>query len=132
MDSLEWQKIMNIQDVLLIYEYNYWANKRILAQCKNATLEQFTAPAEFPFGGLRGTVVHILDAEFGWRMFLQNNDWSAPELKPEDFPTLDLIQKRWKKEEQEFRAYLATLKAEDMHVHRIYDTPEGQHRDRVL
>ncbi len=132
MDSLEWQKIMNIQDVLLIYEYNYWANKRILAQCKNATLEQFTAPAEFPFGGLRGTVVHILDAEFGWRMFLQNNDWSAPELKPEDFPTLDLIQKRWKKEEQEFRAYLATLKDEDMNVHRIYDTPEGQHRDRVL
>ena len=123
---------MNIQDVLLIYEYNYWANKRILAQCKNATLEQFTAPAEFPFGGLRGTVVHILDAEFGWRMFLQNNDWSAPELKPEDFPTLDLIQKRWKKEEQEFRAYLATLKDEDMNVHRIYDTPEGQHRDRVL
>ncbi|MBI2757613.1 MAG: hypothetical protein HYX49_02950 [Chloroflexi bacterium] len=37
---------MNIQDILLIYEYNYWANQRVLAQCKNVTLEQFIAAAE--------------------------------------------------------------------------------------
>lgn len=123
---------MNIQDILLIYEYNYWANKRILAQCKNVTLEQFTAPAEFPFGGLRGTVVHILDAEFGWRMFFQNDNWSAPELKETDFPTLAAVQERANQEEKEMRAYLATLHDEDMNIHRRYVTPEGQHRDRVL
>ena len=62
---------MNIQDILTIYEYNYWANKRILAKCKDVTQEQFLAPAKFPYGSLRGTVVHILDAEFGWRMFFR-------------------------------------------------------------
>ena len=123
---------MNIQDIILIYEYNYWANKRILTASEKVTEKQFLAPAKFPFGGLRGTLVHILDAEFGWRTFFQTNDWSAPELKADEFPTLDSIQKRWKKEEQEFRAYLATLKDEDMNVHKIYDTPEGQHRDRIL
>ncbi len=123
---------MNIQDILIIYEYNYWADKRILAASEKVTEKQFLAPASFPFGGLRGTLVHILDAEFGWRTFLQNNDWSAPELKQEDFPTLDAIRERWKKEEGEFRAYLSTLRAADMNAHRIYDTPEGQHRDRIL
>ena len=123
---------MNIQDILLIYEYNYWANKRILAQCKNVTWEQFIAPAEFPFGGLRGTVVHILDAEFGWRTFFQRGDWSAPDLKETEFPNIAALQERWDQEEKEMRAYLATLHDEDMNVHRRYTTAEGVQRDRIL
>lgn len=123
---------MNIQDILLIYEYNYWANKRILAAAEKVTQEQFLASATFPYGGLRGTLVHILDAEFGWRTFFQKNDWSAPELKAEDFPNLASIQARASLEEKEMRAYLATLRDEDMNVHRSYDTPEGHHRDRIL
>ncbi|MBI1793126.1 MAG: DinB family protein [Chloroflexi bacterium] len=123
---------MNIQDILLIYEYNYWANKRILAQCKNVTHEQFTAPAEFPYGGLRGTIVHILDAEFGWRMFFKNNDWSAPELKEIEFPTFALVQERADKEEKEMRAYLAVLRDEDMNAHKHYRTEKGGPRDRIL
>jgi len=123
---------MNIQDMLLIYEYNYWANKRILSACEKVTEEQFLAPANFPFGGLRGTLVHIMDAEFGWRMFFKDNDWSAPDLKETDFPTLAAIQTRWKKEEQEFRAYLATLSDEDMNGHRHYMNERGEARDRIL
>ncbi|SRR5581483_598518 len=122
---------MNLQDILLIYEYNYWADHRILTASEKVSEKQFLAPANFPFGGLRGTLVHILDAEYAWRMFLQNNDWSAPELKPEDFPTLASIQERWQSEEKEFRAYLASLNDEAMDVHRHYDTPEGNHRDRI-
>jgi uncharacterized damage-inducible protein DinB len=123
---------VNIQDVHLIYEYNYWANQRILAKCKDVSHEQFIAPAEFPFGGLRGTVVHILDAEFGWRTFFQKNDWSAPELKETEFPTIASVQERANQEEKEMRAYLATLRDEDMNSHKVYDTPEGKHRDRIL
>ena len=123
---------MNIQDILTLYEYNYWANKRILAASEKVTEKQFLAPANFPFGGLRGTLVHIMDAEFGWRAFFQHNDWSAADLKEVDFPTLVSIKERWKKEEQEFRAYLSTLRDEDMNVHRQYTTAEGVSRDRIL
>ncbi len=123
---------MNIQDILLIYEYNYWANKRILAASEKVTEKQFLAPASFPFGGLRGTVVHILDAEFGWRTFFQKNDWSVPELTEAEFPTFASVQERADTEEKEMRAYLATLRDEDMNSHKVYDTPEGKHRDRIL
>ncbi len=123
---------MNVQDILTLYDYNYWANKQILAASEKVTKEQLLAPASFPFGSLRGTLVHILDAEFGWRMFFQHNDWSAPELKPEAFPTLAALRERFDGEEKEMRAYLAALRDEDMHVHRHYDTPEGNHRDRIL
>ena len=123
---------MNIQDIHLLYEYNYWADKRILDQCENVAQEQFIAPAEFPYGGLRGTTVHILDAEFSWRMLLQKDDWSVPELKETEFPTLASVRERWDAEEREMRAYLAALHDEDMNVHSRYQTPEGELRDRVL
>ena len=38
---------MNIQDILTIYDYNYWANKRILAASEKVTEKQFLAPAIF-------------------------------------------------------------------------------------
>lgn len=123
---------MNIQDILLIYEYNYWANKKILAVSANVTPEQFNAPASFPFGGLRGTLVHILDTEYGWRMFFEQDSWSVPELVAADFPTITAVQERWNKEEQDMRVYLSTLRDEDMEIHRQYDIPEGVRRDRIL
>ena len=123
---------MNIQDILTMYDYNYWANKRILTKCKDVTQEQFLAPAEFPYGSLRGTVVHILDAEYGWRMFFQQNNWSAPELKAEEFPTLASVQARAGQEEKEMRAYLATLSDKDMNSHKHYTNEKGEPRDRIL
>jgi uncharacterized damage-inducible protein DinB len=47
---------VNGRDILTIYEYNYWATKRILTASVHS------------FGSLRGTLVHILDAECAWRM----------------------------------------------------------------
>jgi len=123
---------MNAQDILIIYDYNYWANKRILVASEKVTEKQFLAPANFPFGGLRGTLVHILDAEFGWRMFFKDNNWSAPELKAEDFPTLSSVQARASQEEQAMRAYLATLSDKDMTGHKHYTNEKGEPRDRIL
>ena len=39
---------MNIQDILMIYDYNYWANKRLLTVSANVSEVQFFAPAAFP------------------------------------------------------------------------------------
>ena len=122
---------MNIQDILMIYDYNYWANKRLLTVSANVSEEQFFAPASFPFGGLRGTLVHILDAEFGWRGLFENNSFNG-DLNPDEFLTLKSIQERWHEEEQAMRAYLANLSDDDMESHLRYTTDTGIERDRVL
>ena len=123
---------MNIQDIKLIYEYNYWSNQRILVASAKVPHEQFSAPASFPYGGLRGTLLHILDAEWGWRMFLQNNDWSVPDLNEAEFPTLLEFESRWRAEKTAMRKYLASLRDEDLIAHRYYNTSEGETRDRIL
>lgn len=122
---------MNIQDMQLIYEYNYWANKKILSASVNASNEQFSASASFPYGGLRGTLLHILDTEWGWRALFQSIE-SASDLLETDFPTLALLKTRFQEEETSMRAYLAKLQDEDMESHLRYTIDTGIQRDRIL
>ena len=124
------EKFMNIKDVLLLYDYNYWATKKILEASAKVTPEQFTASGSFPYGGLHGTLLHILDAEWGWRALFQNIE-TASDLLPADYPTLTSIVVRWNEEETAMRAYLATLHDEDMESHLRYTTDTGLQRDRI-
>ena len=122
---------MNIQDIQLIYNYNYWANAQILAASAKVTEEQFLGWADFPYGGLRGTLLHILDAEFGWRGLFENNIFGT-DLNAEDFPTFQSLEQKFHEEEKAMRAYLSNLKDEDMENHMRYTTETGVKRDRVL
>ena len=122
---------MNIQDILTIYDYNYWANKKILAMSANVTQEQFLAPASFPYGGLRGTLLHILDTEWGWRALFQNIG-SAADLLEANFLAVAALEARSREEETAMRAYLASLSDEDMESHLRYTTDTGIKRDRIL
>ena len=122
---------MNIQDIQLVYEYNYWASGKILAASTKVTREQFLAPAEFPFGGLRGTLVHIVDAEYGWRGLFEENKFGE-KIKAEKFSNLKSLAERFQVEEKAMRAYLNGLTDEDMESHKKYTADNGEPRDRVL
>ena len=122
---------MNIQNIHLMYNYNYWASGKILSAAINVTQEQFLAAGEFPYGGLRGTLVHIIDAEYGWRGLFEENKFSE-EIKPEEFPDLKSVMARFQMEEQAMRAYLNGLTDEDMESHKKYIADNGEPRDRIL
>jgi uncharacterized damage-inducible protein DinB len=122
---------MNIQDIHLIYNYNYWANGQILAAAAKVTEEQFLVSAEFPYGGLRGTMVHILEAEWGWRVRFQELGM-AQELLETEFPTLAALEARWREDEKSMRAFLASLHDEDMNNLMRYPISNGQIRERIL
>ncbi|MBL8098108.1 MAG: DinB family protein [Anaerolineales bacterium] len=124
---------MNLKDVLFMFEYNYWGNKKILTACKNITQEQFLAPADYPFGGLRGTLLHVVDGERLWRVLFETQRVTEDEdLIADDFPNFDSLEKKFQEEEKLMRAYLSKLKDEDMESHLKYTTTEGVHRDRIL
>ncbi len=121
---------MKIEDIRLLYDYNQWANERILTKSAEVTPAQFDAPTTYSWGSLRGTLVHTLDTEFGWRVLVQTNAWTA-DLKPEALPTLAAVKTRWDEENAAWDAYLSRLTDADMtHVVR-YEIPEGV-RERVL
>jgi uncharacterized damage-inducible protein DinB len=122
---------MKLQDVQLMYEYNDWANHRLLEKAANVTPEQFVAPSSHSFGSLQATLVHTLDTEIGWRGLLKGEGFS-PDLNPADFPTVAAIQQRWAQEEQARWDYLNSLSDDDLAGTIRYHTHTGVLRERVL
>jgi uncharacterized damage-inducible protein DinB len=122
---------MNIADMKLLYEYNDWANKRILLMAEQVTVEQLSLPTRFSWGSLRGTLVHTLDAEYAWRTLCHHRVLVFDDLKPDDFPDIASIRTRWDAEQDAWRAYLDSLADNDMEEVVSYEVDEGT-RNRIL
>ena len=122
---------MNTQDILVLYQYNQWANGKILVAARNVTQEQFLADASFPHGGLRSTLTHILFAEWIWR-----NRWEGTSptvrLKPEEFPTLNSLLARWQEEEKKLMEYVEALTDERLAASFQYKNTKGVPKENIL
>ena len=94
---------------MTMYEYNYWANHKILRAATELSPEQFAAPQDLSWGSIRDVLVHIMGAEWVWRMRCQELRSPSAMLDPTQFPTLDALISRWNEEEAAMRAYLASL-----------------------
>jgi uncharacterized damage-inducible protein DinB len=116
---------MKIDEIKLLYDYNDWADARILAACARVSPEQYAAPTPFGTGrgGLRATMVHLLDNIWQQRITLQGfyeepladeAAYDATELHEDAFPTLAALRERWMTEQREMRAYLDTLTEETL------------------
>ncbi len=131
---------MKIDEIKLLYDYNDWADARILAACARVSPEQYAAPASYGRGGLRATMVHILDNLWQQRITLQGYyqepladeaAYDATELHEDAFPTLAVLRERWRVEQQEMRAYLDRLTEETLNGTIRYVIP-GAIRERVV
>jgi uncharacterized damage-inducible protein DinB len=118
--------------IVLLYDYNYWANTRVLDAATRVSPERFSAPAGLSHGSLRGTLAHILGTEVIWRLRWQEG-LSVTALPAEDeFPTLEVIRTRWAAEERAMREYLATVSDEALSQKMQYKTTKGVPRENVL
>ena len=103
---------MRARDLTTLYDYYYWATKKILEQAGMVTPEQWSGPPPVGNWSLRQTLVHTLDAERAWR-----HGWSGQEgfvpLEAADFPDAAALAARWLDEEAAMRAYLSSLSDED-------------------
>jgi uncharacterized damage-inducible protein DinB len=126
---------MKVNEIKLLYEYNYWANHRILAACVRVSPEQYTAPAGIGagYGSLRTTVLHIVDTEYAWRQLCLG----VPEVewKPwaeTNTPTLQSLQEHWQADEQAMRAFIGALSDADLQGLVRYPVEHGVIREWVL
>ena len=122
---------MNKEDITLLYKYNQWANAKILNTASNVTQEQFLASASFPHGGLRGTLVHTLFAEWIWRHRWEGTS-PVVRLKPDDFPNFESLQLRWADEEKLLMSFVENVADERLNGHFFYTDTKGAPFERIL
>lgn len=117
-------------DMALLFRYNDWANGRLLDVAAGLPQEQFLAPHGLGWGSLRGTLVHLMDAEYAWRELL-TRDVFVESLQPEDFADVAAIRERWAEERRRFWLYFGSLDDEDL-LGAVSYVSEGERRYRLL
>jgi uncharacterized damage-inducible protein DinB len=85
---------MNKKDIQLLYEYNRWANARILEAVSTLKAEQFTQNLESSHRSVRDTLVHIISGEWIWQKRWQGQSPKAM-FDPADFPDLAAVRTKW-------------------------------------
>jgi uncharacterized damage-inducible protein DinB len=104
---------MTVKDLARMFDYGYWANRRLFAEVVKLAPEQFTEPYADGHGSIRKTLVHMLSAEWGWLARCGGPERGAP-LEPTNYPSAAALIEAWGQVEGYVRAFLATLREEDL------------------
>lgn len=99
---------MNKQDAQRLFDYNYWANRKVWAWVIVLNEEQFKRSSDYSIGSVHQQQVHAMDAEAWWLARVRG---TAPGKfhEADDFPTRESIRTRWDEIESAWWAYLNAL-----------------------
>lgn len=122
---------MTVKDLDRLYDYGYWANRKLFQVVSQLTPEQFTQTVAGSYGSIRNTLVHVLSAEWGW-LDRCGGPERGPALKSDDYPNVESLVETWSKVEGYVCEFLAKLKDEDLHRTVEFKNPRGETRSMAL
>ena len=102
---------MRQRELATLFDYTYWAHRRVLATAARLTDAQFTLRSVIVGRDLRATLVHTLDTECSWRLRLQGRpaaEWKKS-LPLSDYLNVAALADHWTRDEAEMRAWVASL-----------------------
>src|SRR3954451_6210972 len=104
---------MTTKNLRASYEYDGWANGRLLAVISQLTPEQFTRDVAGAYGSVRNTMVHIYSAQWGW-LDRCGGATRGDRLDPADYPTIESLSALWTTIEVHLDDFLSRLTDEDL------------------
>ena len=116
---------MTKDDIQLLYEYDRWANNRVLQAVSTLSVEAFTRDLGGSFGSVRDTLVHIICGEWGWLTIWKEPSVSSAfvtdlwarldNLSPSNaFPGLAAVQLKWAEVERDQAQFVEGLTNESL------------------
>ncbi len=116
---------MEINDILTLCDYNCWATEKIMQSTANLSVDQFTSPTACSHGSLRGTIVHILSAEWIWRLRCQEGISPDQFIDANLFKTSASLKLRLVDEQSKIREFIGNQQNSDLHRPITYKTTKG-------
>ena len=102
---------MNSNDVLNLFAYDEWANRRLVDAAAQLTSEEYTQDLGASFGSVRRTLIHIMWGEKRWlHRWVEGS--ALPDPPPSDFPDCVTLQDGWSRLATDRRAFAAPLTEE--------------------
>ncbi|MCC6906090.1 MAG: DinB family protein [Anaerolineae bacterium] len=104
---------MNTLYFVRLFDYTYWAHRRLWHCVMQLSAEQFSRPSSYSIGSVHQQIVHTLGAEEVWLPRIHGTSPSSfPQ--PADLPTRTDIRLRWDAIEKDWRRYLDRLEDTDL------------------
>jgi uncharacterized damage-inducible protein DinB len=116
---------MELNCIRQLYDYNRWADRRILAMASTLTNEDFIRPMGNSFSSVRDTLSHILGAEWIW---LERWQGRSPKtlLDGASFPTVQSLESRWETVERDQAQFIEALTSQRLVEELPYLNQGGQ------
>ncbi len=116
---------MTKDDIQLLYEYDRWANNRMLQAASALSAEQFTRDLGGSLRSVRDTLLHIIGGAWIWLAY-----WKEPSPAPEflidlrtmrdamftptAFPTVAAVQLKWAEVEKQQTEFVSRITNESL------------------
>jgi uncharacterized damage-inducible protein DinB len=111
---------MTIDDIQPLYQYDRWANNRVLQAASRLSAEEFTRDLGGSFRSVRNTLVHIIGGEWIWLKYWKEPPTSSALLtslrtrrdllfNPDSFPNVATVQLKWAEVENEQTGFVNGL-----------------------
>ena len=96
---------MSPDETRLLYDYNAWANRRVLSAAEKLTAQQFLNPLHSSFTSVRDTLAHIYGAEWAW---LERFQGRTPAALPsaEEFRDIARLRAKWLEQEERLLTFV--------------------------
>jgi uncharacterized damage-inducible protein DinB len=125
---------MSAEHYRLLFDYNAWANERVLEKsARVAESDYFAAAPGLSFGSLHATLVHIFVGELVWL-----SRWlgvrppetlrdarQADRLAREEIPSFAVLQELWRAEQAKLTSFCAALTDERVESLLAYEDQYG-------
>lgn len=117
--------IMEAKESKELFEFNRWANARILEAVTKLTPDEFTRNLGSSFPSIRDTLTHILSAEWIWLMRWKGSSPKAM-FSPSEFSTLLHLKNRWTEIEKDQTEFVSELTNESLERRITYTNIKGE------
>ena len=104
---------MKPEEMLALYDYNAWADRRVLEAASALSKEEFLKPMGSSFSSIRDTLGHIFGVEWLW---LERFQGRSPASIPdgEEFTEINILKARWMEFEPTLLKFVRGLSESDL------------------
>jgi uncharacterized damage-inducible protein DinB len=116
---------MDVKDFGYLYDYNRWANGRVIDAVSKLSDEQFVQDLQSSHRSVRDTLTHILAAEWIW---LERWKGVSPKalLNPADFQSLESLKDRWAEVDRDYQEFIKGVTADSLGGVIAYKNTKGE------
>jgi uncharacterized damage-inducible protein DinB len=123
---------MDAADVLILTEYNRWANERIFRRAVHLGPAELNAAFGQTRRTISGCLLHLADAQWYWRVLCETGQSPGQELRPDDFASVHDLRAFAREEDEHLIRFAKSLT--DAQVNRLhtYGLPRAKPRTQVM